>query len=164
MATQLPTHLMGPGSVIQVVRADDGSAFISTTLAPTAGNVAIASSLTALIMSASITPKFSSSILIVNANASLGNLGNYAVYLGLFKDSESTSRASHQAMGWGVAGNASVPVPLQYSMVAGATSAISFSLRFGTTSGSTAYVNGNAANSLALLPALTTITITEVAA
>lgn len=143
MTTELPSHYIHPGHVVQVVCDTSVPVQVSTSVlfgsAPTGPpqNTEGAEYTTL-----SITPKSASNILILHAelvgslNVALGT-----VYWGFFQDNIANGLAtSGSGSNGGAAGTH--PMSLAYHMLAGTTSPTIFKIRFGPNVGATATISG----------------------
>jgi len=99
-------------------------------------------------MTLAITPKSVTSTLVIEVNAILSSSNNnITLSMALFKDSETNARAAvAQYMGYGIANGVMHTVDLRYTMVSGATTAMTFKVRAGgSVAGTTTFNGANAA-------------------
>jgi hypothetical protein len=139
MGTQLPSHLLSAGVIVQSVHSRNTSIVSTTNI----GMSAPATDTQGLqILSATITPKFSTSVLLVRANAPvLWNISHTYAFLALFKAGVTNAVAMTSVGG---PGNLMEQMFLTYDVVAGGTSAITFNVRMGgSTSSGTMYLNSH---------------------
>ena len=164
MSTTLNPLLM-PGSVVQVIRTQTTAVITSTGTyssidAPTPSGGT-------LLMFASITPKLSTSILLVNALAMFGHNENSMMSIILFRDAGSSAVAAMALNpNPGNTFNTVMPQALSYSAISGSPSATTFTLRGGSSDGSIWSMNGAASGVVFYTGGIVSasLTITEIAA
>ena len=145
------------GQVVQVVHAEINTYVTGTTVIPYDDTIPQISEGT-LVLSLSITPKSATNKLLVQCQVNL--VGSYAATAALFQGSGVNAISAIQspiAYSTGV----SVSYPLNAYVTSGTTSALSFTLRVGATSGYTWYLNGYGSRILGGAN-ITSITISEI--
>lgn len=166
MATQLPTHLLGPGSVIQQVYSETaGIAITIATMIPFDDTIP-QNTEGVEVLTATISPKFASSLLIVQFHCMVGGssvLGISAA-AALFRDSGVNALAS----AWNqltVSAGYKAPVPLLYRTIAVSTAPTTFKVRMGGLSGTgSIFVSGSVGSNYLGGTEKATLVVTEVAA
>lgn len=158
MGTQLPTHLMGPGAVIQVVSAAPLSAagLITTTIAMPTLTVWTQSH-GAEVLTVSITPKFANSILVVDALIHGLRTDEAYIFTALFRDSGNVIAYAQMY-------DPAYPAHtcgLTHAVVAGSTAPTTFKIRGGSHNTTTTYF-GNAQGHASIPNSF--LRVTEVAA
>lgn len=148
------------GSVIQVVTTNDSVYASGTTTVPnddtipqnTEGNQ---------FMSLAITPKYTTSTLIIEASLDLACSTSNDIILALFQDT--TANAIYANEVYQATANGGAVISVLHTMTAGTTSATTFKIRVGAGSAATTYFNGVGGRRFGAIPK-STMKITEVKA
>lgn len=148
------------GSVIQMVNTLYTSTTSTATTIPFDDTIPTSSE-GAELTTLAITPKNSSNLLRIDAVVTIaGNTLGDTVAIALFQDSNAASVAVTWHM---LASDYGTTLPLTFWMTAGTTSATTFKIRYGASSG-TAYINSRGGTRKYGGVSMTTITITEIKA
>lgn len=138
-----PTPTLSAGMVYQIVTASDGTAQTLTTAIVNDDSIP-QSSEGAEILTVAITPRKSTSTLIITACAYAALDTNGIAVLALFKDADAGAIAAGTNTDTSASGIH--PFVLHHSMTAGTTSAITFKLRIGENGGGNVFMHGGASN------------------
>lgn len=127
------------GQIVNVVHASTSSLRSTTNILPQDDTIPQISE-GAQALSASITPQNANNRLIIRAILQVDGATSYHIVGALFQNS--TANALKAAATYSPSGDHLQPLILEHSMLAGATSSQTFSVRFGPGDSGTAYVNG----------------------
>jgi len=156
--------VMPAGSVLQVVNVQTGSLITGTTLFP-ADDTIPQNTEGFEVMTLAITPKFSTSMLIIQsiAHVCISLAGAYRLQSALFQDSTVNALAA-SSMWADSGGQCQSEQIITHKMTAGTTSATTFKVRVGSQAAGTVSFNGSGGTRLFGGVIASSITIYEVAA
>jgi hypothetical protein len=155
--------VMPAGSVLQVVNTQTGALITGTTLFP-ADDTIPQNTEGFEVMTLAITPKFATSMLIIQsiAHVSISIAGAYRLQSALFQDSTASALAA-SSMWADSGGQCQSEQIITHKMIAGTTSATTFKIRVGSQSAGTVSFNGSGGTRLYGGVIASSITITEIA-
>lgn len=110
-------------------------------------------------MTCAITPKSATNILVIQVNIHIATAATAAISAALFQDATANGLAVGSTSG--ASANTMYPIPITHTMVAGTTSAITFRVRAGSSTGSTLTFNGASGSRLFGATTKSSIVITE---